>query len=227
MDILFLLIPLSALLVLGYGVIGEQVASFVRQHFDLPRDRVHVHDPSVVKALKARERKFPPWDRDDFRTRFGLVLGCSGEASFQVGDGVYLEDGALLGGASSGAVELSRQELIELADASELDDIEIDRRGLDERDVHADLRLRLVDRTVTFANAGFPVNFDGRLAAIPTEYMQPTATMMVAAAVQAVRTQEPGVHALDPAFCRWIDEAYRGFLGERVSYLEPPPEEAW
>jgi S-adenosylhomocysteine hydrolase len=216
----------ARVLLLGYGAIGRQVASFVRVHLGLPRQRVHVHDTDVGKAEAARALGYPPWDKNDLGTRFDLVLGCSGEASFRIGDSAYLRDGALLASASSGAVELSRQDFLELADGSDLDDVAIDRRRLDERDVHSDLEIRLVDRVVTFANGGFPINFDGRLATIPAEYMQPTATMMVAAAVQAARTREPGQYQLDAAFCGWIEASYRRFLGERAAWLDDPPEES-
>lgn len=44
--------------------------------------------------------------------------GLLGRESFKVGDHVLLEDGACLAGATSGAVELSRERFIELAEAS-------------------------------------------------------------------------------------------------------------
>jgi hypothetical protein len=217
-------------LVLGYGAIGEQVASFVRHHFGLPRESVHIHDLSPGKAALAARRKYPAWDRNDFECRFRLVIGCSGSASFAVSDSVFLEDGALLVSASSGAVELSRQEFIELADASASDDIAIDRHAFDLSDVHAAIPIRLVDRTATFINAGFPVNFDGRQTVCPTRYIQPTPTMMVAAAVQAaeaLRRGERGVLELDRRFCEWVHPAFRTMLGDRVSWLEPVPDSAW
>jgi hypothetical protein len=217
-------------LVLGYGAIGEQVASFVRSSFDLPRDAVLVDDRSRERAELARRRGFPAWDRDDDGTRFRLVVGCSGDASFTIGDHGVLEDGALLASGSSGAVEMSRQHFIELADASPSDDVAIVRDGIDEHDVHASLDVRLVDRTVTFVNAGFPVNFDGRLTVSPTRYIQPTPTMMVAGAVQAVRALDAGVVGtleLDPGFSDWLVTEFRALLGERASWLDPPPDQAW
>lgn len=217
-------------LVLGYGAIGEQVATFLRHHFDIPRGRVYTHDPDPAAASLAQRRGFSRWDPQDFRTRFHVVVGCSGQASFSVGDAVYLEDGALLASASSGAVELSRHDFIELADATPSDDVQVLREGLDESDVHADVRLHIVDRTVTFVNAGFPVNFNGRLTVCPTRYIQPTPTMMVAAAAQAARALKAGtagVQGLDRAFCEWVDPVFREMLGERAAWLEPEPDSAW
>jgi len=217
-------------LVLGYGAIGEQVATYVRRHFRLPDRRVFVHDPDAGAAALARQRRFPAWDRDDLDTRFQLVIGCSGEASFKVGDSIYLEDGAILVSASSGAVELSRQDFLELADASPSDDIIVVRDGLDQTDIHSDLSIRLVDRSVTFINGGFPVNFNGRLTVCPTRYIQPTPTMMVAAACQAAHALDSGVRgirAFDPGFYDWAQPRFQELLGDRAHWLEPVPEEAW
>ena len=217
-------------LVLGYGAIGEQVATYVRRHFRLADSRVFVHDPDAKAAALARRRRFPSWNRDDLDTRFQLVIGCSGEASFKVGDSIYLEDGAVLVSASSGAVELSRQDFLELADASPSDDITIARGDLDQTNIHSDLSIHLVDRTVTFVNGGFPVNFNGRLTVCPTRYIQPTPTMMVAAASQAAHALDSGVRgirAFDTGFYDWAQPRFRDLLGERAHWLEPMPEEAW
>jgi hypothetical protein len=217
-------------LVLGYGAIGEQVATFLREHFALRSDRVAVFDPRAENQAKAERRGFAPWQRDDFSAKFALVVGCSGDASFAVGDYVYLEKGALLASASSGAVELSRQAFIEMADASGDDDLWIDRAELDERNVHSNLEVHLVDRDATFVNAGFPVNFDGRLTVCPTHFIQPTPTMMVAAATQAVdalRSGRCGIVDLDATFSAWVDREFRALLGDKVEWLLPVPESAW
>jgi hypothetical protein len=83
---------------------------------------------------------------------------------------------------------------------------------------------------VTFVNGGFPVNFSGRLTVCPTRYIQPTTTMMVAAAIQAVKALEgggAGVIALEADFCAWLSQAFRELLGDRAAWLEPVPDEAW
>ncbi|HUL77083.1 MAG TPA: hypothetical protein VL691_07445, partial [Vicinamibacteria bacterium] len=173
---------------------------------------------------------FPRWDRDAFDTRFDLVVGCSGRASFGVGDYVYLEEGALLASASSGAVELSRQDFIEWADASPSDDIQVVRDQLNDRDLHSDLTFRLVDRTAVVLNAGFPVNFDGRISTTPSRFIQPTPVMMLGATVQARAALEAGrtgVIDLDPRLSAWLDREFRDVLGVDAHLLMPPPEEAW
>ena len=132
---------------------------------------------------------------------------------------MFLEDGAFLASASSGTVELSRENFIELADSNPGDDIWIERNGLDESQVHSDLRFHLVDRDATFVNGGFPVNFDGRVNCIPAHYIQPTPTMMCAAAVQAVRSTARGLVELDPGFCQWLDAEFRIELADEASLL--------
>jgi hypothetical protein len=209
-------------LILGLGAIGSQVAHFAADYLSFERDLIHVFDPDPLRMREACERGYSLWRREDLSTRFHLVIGCSGRSSFTVQDYVYLEDGAILASASSGSVELSREDFIELADSSKIDDIKVLRRELDEENIHSDLRFRMVDREVAFLNGGFPVNFDGRVNCVPTRYMQPTATMMVAASVQAVSCAAKGVVELDSAFCTWIDREFRVELGENASKLLPP-----
>ncbi len=209
-------------LVLGFGAIGRQVAEFLPATLGCDRAQVHVHDQLGDRVVAATRAGFSHWDRDDVSHRFHVVVGCSGRRSFRLDDGDHLEDGAVLATASSGTVELSRQDFIELAEASEFDDIWVVRDGLNEANVHSDLRIHLIDRTVTFVNGGFPVNFDGRVNCIPGRYIQPTPTMMVAGAVQAVeemRKGSTGIIPLDPDFCAWVDAAFRQELGSESDLL--------
>lgn len=221
---------LRTALVLGYGSIGEQVATYLAAQFRIDKPLVFVHDPDPTRLELARRRGFSAWTRENLSQRFDFVIGCSGRSSFVLGDRQYLNDGALLASASSGAVELSRREFVELADASVLDDIEIRRDNLDERNLHANVEITLVDRSVTFANAGFPVNFDGGLNTIPLRYIQQTPVMMAAAAIQAcsaVKEKNSGLLELEHKYCSWVDTHFRDLLGKDAHYLVPPPEEAW
>lgn len=209
-------------LILGFGSIGEQIAKFLPKKLDIDRSQIHVYDPRHSRQKAALDSHFSRWDRKDFNHKFHIVIGCSGHQSFTLDDRIYLEDGAVLASASSGTVELSRQDFIELAAVSENDDISISRKGLDEFDVHSNLQIKLVDRSVIFVNGGFPVNFDGRVNCIPGHYIQPTPTMMVAAAVQAVKAldkRQRGIIKLDAEFCAWVDGAFRKELGNERSEL--------
>jgi len=59
-------------------------------------------------------------------------------------------------------------------------------------------------RTVTFANAGFPVNFDGRIECLPAKMIQPTRCLMYAAAAQVLAQSSPGVVPLQTGPDDWI-----------------------
>ena len=215
--------PNDHCLVLGYGAIGQQVASFVHGIQGIPRDHVHVYDVIKKRMENAAAAGFKKWSRTDRDVRFKLVVGCSGRDSFKLGDYVLLEDSAFLASATSGTVELSREYFIELAEASPYDDIWIDPKGLDETNVHSNLNIHFIDREATFLNGGFPVNFDGRVNCVPAHYIQPTPTMMCAAAVQAIRSSGKGLIDLDPSFCAWLTEEFRRELADEASLVDLPP----
>jgi len=210
-------------LILGYGAIGAQVAKFANETLGFPRGRVHVFDTKRKRVAQARADGFTAWSKNNRKVLFRLVIGCSGRASFLVGDHALLEDGAFLASATSGTVELSREDFIELAEASPYDDIEIEKRGLDEFAVHSDLRFRFIDREAVFLNGGFPVNFEGRVNCVPGHYIQPTPTMMCHAALQAVKCTGKYLIELDRDFGDWLDAAFRKELGDEASWLPPPP----
>jgi S-adenosylhomocysteine hydrolase len=204
-------------LVAGYGVIGRAVAESLVGELGLAPARVHVLDPSPGARRDAVDDGRIPWDRTSADpVRFKLVVGCSGQVSFGIGDRVFLEDGAVLASASSGSAECSREEFVELADTHPSDDIEVlDRETLATRSIHDPIDMRLVDRTVRFLNGGFPVNFDGRVNCVAPERIQVTRALMVGAALQAVETGECGIVPLSDEVCAWVDRTYADLLGSR------------
>jgi len=211
--------PTDHCLVLGYGAIGQQVALFLNEAQGIPRDRIHVNDPLGDRMESAAAAGFKNWSRDTFDIRFKLVIGCSGRDSFKLGDYALLEDGAFLASATSGTVELSREHFIELADSSPDDDIWIVRKGLDEMNIHGNITVHFIDREAIFINGGFPVNFDGRINCVPAHYIQPTPTMMCAAAVQAHNSSGKGLISLDPSFCSWLEREFRRELGDEAALI--------
>ncbi len=212
--------PVDRCLVLGYGAIGEQVANFLSNIQGFSRDHIHVYDPLKNRIQDAMKAGFSTWERGNCKYLFKLVIGCSGRASFRLGDSILLEDGAYLASATSGSVELSRQDFIEQADSSPVDDIWINRSEMDLANVHSDIHFHFIDREATFVNGGFPVNFDGRINNIPLHYIQPTAVMMCAAAVQAARSNRPGLQDLDPGFCNWIVKEFLDELGDESVFIK-------
>ena len=221
---------LKSALILGYGTIGEQVATYLSAHFRLSKKRICVYDPRIERMMLAWQRDIRPFIRDDLAKKFDLVVGCSGNAAFKLGDREYLEDGAFLLSASSGSVELSRRAYLELAEAVDGDDVEILDEGLNHNDVHSNIQVKLVDKTATVMNGGYPINFSGN-GTLPKRFIQQIPTMMAAAAVRAAEslTEPLTSKRIDPdgKFDAWIDSRFREILGEDAHYLEPPAEEAW
>ncbi len=203
-------------LILGFGSIGEAVTDWLVNIFRVRREYVHVFDPDNNRMKKALSDGYSEWVRCDYHTRFKLVIGCSGEQSFSLGDHVYLEDEAYLVSASSGAHEVNREAFVDLADSSDIDDVSIvDREKLDDMPVHSDISIELVGQSATFLNGGFPINFDGKsINRIRAEDIQVTVAMMLMGAIQAVKTDRKGLIELAPTFCKWL---MREFQGKRVT----------
>jgi hypothetical protein len=179
---------------------------------------VYVFDKDDKKAGEASKKGYRLWDRKK-GILFDLIIGCSGSNSFGIGDYVFLNDNAILASASSGSVELSREEFIELAASHDKDDIVLHREGLEETNIHSNLHFTLIDKKVTFLNGGFPINFDGRVNCMPAHYIQPTPVMMVEAARMTTGFLEKGEHTLTPAFSEWLDTEFRGNCKKNACFL--------
>ncbi|MEM1080019.1 MAG: hypothetical protein AAGH65_00405 [Pseudomonadota bacterium] len=205
-------------LMLGYGSVGKQVARFFVKDFNVSRTQIHVYDPRETDSI-VRDG-FALWDRRKFDERYDAIIGSSGQESFSISDFVFANDGALLISCSSGDVEFSKRDFVEMAELHEDDDVFIVREAFDEFDIHADIPIRFPGRTITLINATWPINFDGHVNCIPVEYMQPTICMMVRAAIQAVDAmdrEQTGLIPLDPAFVDQIGRRFKQYLGEDAS----------
>ncbi|HKG95250.1 MAG TPA: hypothetical protein VKA84_25250 [Gemmatimonadaceae bacterium] len=205
----------SPCLVIGFGQIGRGVAAALVEQLGVPPSRIHVLELSEQACADAAAQGYVVWGRAfPERRRFGLVVGCSGTTSFNTGDRVFLEDGAVLASASSGSSELSREAFIELADTHGRDHIFVhDRGSLRSRSIHSDLWVRLVDRDVCFLNGGFPVNFDGAVNCVPPRFIQATHALQVGAAVEAVRTTSRGLVDVSDDLCRWVERRFAELVG--------------
>jgi hypothetical protein len=207
-------------LVLGYGSIGEQIAEFFFGCLNIGKNNIYVYDTDKRRRNIARKAGFSIWDKGDLHSKFRLVIGCSGTSSFSAGDRIYLEDGAVLASASSGSVELSKEEFIDLADTSPVDDIRIMGKRRLQNDCHRDIEFRFAGSRATFLNGGFPINFDGRVSTIPWRHIQITPTLMIAGAVQGVLADRPGIIELCPFLCAWIDTRFRELIGQESIILK-------
>jgi hypothetical protein len=197
------------ILVLGYGVIGEATATYLRPRF--PWADLFVVEKRTGALRRASRESRGRWQvlrgfgKDHV---YDLVVGCTGSTAFTVEDRHRLADGAFLASGSSAAIEFDRNGFVDLADFYPDDEIEIvDRQATRNAGIHADIRLRLEGaRHVTFLNAGFPVNFDGRRESLSVSMIQGTRCLLYAAAAQATRTRAAGLHALDAGRDDWIKE---------------------
>jgi hypothetical protein len=138
--------------------------------------------------------------------QYDLVVGCTGYNSFKLEQRHQLADGALLASGSSAAIEFNRAGFIELADRFADDEIEVlEREATRAKGLHATIRIAQEQRkTFAFLNAGFPVNFDGRLECLPANVIQATHTLLYAAARQALALTETGFNVLDTDVDAWI-----------------------
>ena len=102
---------------------------------------------------------------------------------------------------------------LELADRNPDDQIEVlARERTREEGIHATIRIRDGERRLSFLNAGFPVNFDGRMECLPARVIQATHVLLYAAGLQALRARKPGLAAINRADDRWTFERALSYL---------------
>ncbi|MBE0593405.1 MAG: hypothetical protein IH616_13495, partial [Gemmatimonadales bacterium] len=95
---------------------------------------------------------------------------------------------------------------IELADAYPDDEIEVlDRDTVTKDGIHATIAMRHEGaRVMHFLNAGFPVNFDGRMEYLPARVIQATHCLLFHAGRQALATETPGTYRINPEVDAWL-----------------------
>jgi hypothetical protein len=196
----------SSVLVLGLGTVGLAVVHALIRVAGFPPSSIWAVDDAVEPRASARGLGLGLCDRIPEASRlkndrFDLVVGCSGHNSFTPQDLHVLADQAILVSASSGDDELSLNSFLAKADM-----IKVIRQPTSSTasGPHHDIVLSLNEKTLTFLNSGFPVNFDGRVNSIPPRYMQATRICMVAGAVQAATTKEVGLQSLSQSFSKWV-----------------------
>ena len=197
-------------LILGYGSIGALVAQTAASRLGFAREKIHVYDADQSRQQEAIVSGYPLWKRDKFSIQFHLVVGCSGACSFTVQDHIYLADGACLASASTGSVELSREQFVAATRVKAQDTFRMPQlERLADADIHSDLEFLIDSRRIYFLNAGFPINFDGnRIDRIPLGDIQLTAALMVRGAIQAVGLNDPGLIPLDKDYCLNVSQSF-------------------
>jgi S-adenosylhomocysteine hydrolase len=195
----------SDVLILGYGAVGRACVAELRRQ--LPDSKITAVDPhaadfaDVDVSHRVNLRSEMPRSGS-----FDLVLGCTGTNSFTFRDVHLVSDRAVLASASSADVEFGRAAFVEAADRFPDDEIKvIDADNAREHGLHAPLAIQTsASQIVTFLNAGFPVNFDGRHEGLSLMMIQPTRSLLFAAAAQASRQKEAGLRDLDKGVDEWL-----------------------
>lgn len=200
--------------VLGYGAIGEACAHRLHHEFrhasmtviEGDEERLRTAKSAYPNATVERTLASTAPRHKEKRPDYDLVVGCTGRNSFILQDRHLLASNAILASGSSAAVEFDRAGFVDLADYREDDEIEVlNRAETHASGIHADITLRFEKGLeVTFANAGFPVNFNGRRECLPDKAIQPTRCLMYAAAQQVTRQQESGLRYLSSTADDWI-----------------------
>ena len=199
---------LRSMAVIGYGTVGRAtVAELVKRAPQAELDIVDVSKGACASAQKIGSQCRPlphlPGDRC-----YDLVVGCTGYASFELGQRRLLSDGAILASGSSAAIEFNRAGFVELANRYPDDEIEIiDPEGTTQRGIHSPVTIAHEGgKTFSFLNAGFPVNFDGAVECLPARMIQPTHCLLLAASRQVLQDKKPGLSPINSKLDHWIYE---------------------
>ncbi len=196
----------SRIAVIGCGVVGEATLGDIwRICPDAKIDVVDVDATVRAKASRLSENcEGLPRLRDD--REYDIVIGCTGYNSIHLDQRKLLADEAVLASGSSAAIEFNRAGFIELADRYDDDEIEVvNRTKTISEGIHSEIFLKQEKgKTFSFLNAGFPVNFDGRLENLPTKMIQATHGLLFMASIQALAQNGPCMSTINPDDDEWI-----------------------
>jgi hypothetical protein len=198
---------LGRVLIIGFGAVGRATAC---ELMSLKTEKpMHVYDkrwkelqPMIeeigTQALKAFPNEGP----------YDTIFGCTGYASFPLTKIGILSHDAILVSGSSAAVEFNREKFIDLAYRNDKDDFFIIEPEKSRRlGIHASLEMQKGDIRFSFLNAGFPVNFDGRMECLPYLIIQITHGLLLAAAKESLNSAtKPGFHNLNRQDDQWFKE---------------------
>lgn len=192
-------LPEKRALLLGYGYIGERVAKKLLDH----GFRVVVYDTDGNKAAQAAQH--PDISTVSNRTLAypdaSLIVGCTGMPSTPDEEFKLIKPGSLLANMASSDTEFSawywrRKDAIVHTSVLPSDEHYLTRYfPLPWRSLY---RCHVGDTHFYLANGGFPMDFSGSVNPIPADSIQLTAALLMAAAVQAVQSQEAGLIPLRP-----------------------------
>jgi S-adenosylhomocysteine hydrolase len=192
--------------VIGFGAVGE--ATLSQLTVKAPGAMIDIVEVDKGKRNKINllGSKCRGINELDLNKQYELVIGCTGYDSFRLGQRNLLADKALLVSGSSAAVEFNRAGFVELADRYPDDDLFIfEKEKTRKEGIHATITILQEGRkSFSFLNAGFPVNFDGRIECLPVRIIQATHTLLFAAAIQSLRQTKKGLCVINEKDDHWI-----------------------
>lgn len=196
-------------LLLGYGTIGQPIAQALVQNDALQifsKESLKVWDQDAARRQLARDEGLEVFENWNGKEEFDYVIGCTGRCSFPMSSFSLLCDNAYLISVSSGAIEFPFHELVQQTGTQ----MEV----LTSEDIHRNIEFRIGNgRKLTVVNGGMPITFVGILNPTLPEKFDVTLSCMIAASVQAVRTdqqidQQHRIIPLDSAYstliCDWF-----------------------
>jgi hypothetical protein len=198
---------LGRVLIIGFGAVGKATAC---ELMSLKTERpIHVYDKKwkelrpMIEQIGAQTLEAFP-DKGPYDT----ILGCTGYASFPLDKVDILSHDAVLVSGSSAAVEFNREKFIDLAYRNDKDDFFVVEPEKSRRlGIHAPLEMQKGDTRFSFLNAGFPVNFDGRMECLPCLVIQITHGLLLAAAKESLNSaNRPGFRNLNRKDDQWFKE---------------------
>jgi hypothetical protein len=176
--------------------------------FDIAWEKL---EPLINKTGARALKQFPD------KGKYDTVFGCTGYASFPTDKLDLLADEAMLVSGSSAAVEFNRKKMIDLAYKNDKNDFYLVEPEKSRKiGIHSSIKMQIENRTFSFMNAGFPINFDGKLECVPPQLIQITHALLLAASLETTG-KKPGFHTLNYKYDNWV---YENGLKEIESYSE-------
>jgi len=193
---------LGKILVIGYGSVGKATTKALQEF----SESVYVYDKDKKKQKEAKNDNVFTLTKFPKRGNFNTVFGCTGYFSFGVKKTEILADDANLISGSSAAIEFNRPKFIEFAYEDLHGDFFIKDPEITRREgIHATITMVKKRKTFSFLNAGFPINFTGKIESQPYWSIQMTHVLLLAAAKQ-VRNEVAGLHSLNLKEDYWISK---------------------
>ena len=212
--------PPENAIVLGFGVVGRATVAALKDR----ELKTSVVEPDTLKEEMIRAAGATPLVRLPSTRRenhiYDLVVGCTGYGSLALSHRNLLADGAHLVSASSAAIEFNRARFIERAHDVNFHSLQLvgpaatdSMREVNEITyaIHEPLTFSATSEfdqfEFTFVNAGFPVNFTGKIESLPMPLIQSTHGLLYAAAVEATERLDigsVGIHDLNEDDDIWL-----------------------